>query len=113
MHSLDTRSEGNIHISDRALAKIASHAVQKSKEVLELADGKIRRTDKKKFYKAIGLKIEEAGAIIQIAPIVTFETPLQQLAKFIQFNVKQEVEKWTGIRVLEVNIGIAGIVQRT
>lgn len=100
---------GCIRISQQAIAKIASSAVQTTNEVTALVEGRIKRTDKKKFFKAIGIGINEFKLIIEIHPIVRLETPLHQLSRILQSKVKQEVELMTGLIVSAVNIEIVGI----
>ncbi|MNC35866.1 hypothetical protein D3C75_843630 [compost metagenome] len=107
---MDKRNvNGSVHISNQAIAKIASSAIQATNEVTALVQGRTKRTDKKKFYKAIGIEIKELELIIDINPIVRLETPLHQLSRTLQFKVKQEVEKMTGLIVSAVNIGVVGI----
>lgn len=100
---------GRITISNQAIAKIASHAVQEMHGVTALVEGINKRTDRKKFYKAIGISIEGMELTIDIYPVLLFGSPIHQLAKSLQYEVKQVVEEMTGLLVSAVNIKIVRI----
>lgn len=100
---------GSVTISNRAIAKIASHAIQEMHGVTALVEGRNKRTDRKKFYKAIGISIEDMELAIDIYPVVQLGIPIHQLAKSLQYKVKQVVEEMTGLLVSAVNIKIVGI----
>lgn len=100
---------GSVNISNQAIAKIASIAIQETQEVTAIVKGRTKHTDKSKFYKAIGISIKELEIAIDVHPIVMFGTPLHKLSRTLQLNVKQVVEKMTGLVVSKVNINIAGM----
>jgi uncharacterized alkaline shock family protein YloU len=100
---------GIVKISNQVIAKIASKAIQETDEVVALVEGRTKRTDKNNFYKAVGIRIQELEIAIDINPIIMLGTPLHQLSRFLQLNVKQVVEKMTGLLVSEVNINIVGL----
>lgn len=58
--------QGSINISDQTIAKIVSSAIQRIREVAALVDGRTKRTDKHKFYKAVGIRIEETELFIEL-----------------------------------------------
>lgn len=101
--------KGRLHIADRVIAKVASTAIQSTSEVLALLEGRTKRTDRNKFYKAVGIRINGVEVAITIHPIVRFGLPIQQISRALQLAVKQAVESFTGLIVSEVNINIAGI----
>lgn len=102
--------KGSIHISHQAIAKIVSSAIQSIREVTALVNGRTKRTDKNKFYKAVGLRIKETELFIELRMVVLLDTPLHLLSRALQMNVKQEVEKLTGINVSKVNIDIVEVI---
>jgi uncharacterized alkaline shock family protein YloU len=104
-----TSNKGSVHISNQAIAKIASLSIREVREVTALADGWTKRTDRNKFYKAILIDINDMGLAINVNPIVRLGIPLHQLSRTLQLKIKQEVEKMTGLIVTAVNINIAGI----
>ncbi|AWB44750.1 hypothetical protein DCC85_11340 [Paenibacillus sp. CAA11] len=109
MKTMHENVKGSINISHRAIAKIASSVIQTIREVTALVDGRNKRTDKKKFYKAVGIRIEESGLLIDLHTVVLLGTPLHLLMKILQMNVKQEVERLTGLVVTKVNIDIVEV----
>ncbi|MNC06324.1 hypothetical protein D3C76_38110 [compost metagenome] len=48
---------GNVNISDQVIAKIAGASIQNLHEVTALTEGRTKRTDKRKFYKAVNSKV--------------------------------------------------------
>lgn len=103
---------GSIRIFERAIAKIASHAIQEIHEVAALVEGRTKRVDRRKYYKAIRISVEELNLAIDIQAIVQLGTPLYDLSKEIQFKIKQVVEDMTGLVVSAVNIRIVGVYSK-
>ncbi|MNW40639.1 hypothetical protein D3C74_177550 [compost metagenome] len=101
--------QGSIRISNKAIAKIASMSILEVKEVTALVDGKMKRNDKSKCYKAVEVRIKESEITIDFCPIVRLGTPLHQLSRTLQNNIKKAVEEMTGLIVLSVNITIVGL----
>lgn len=101
--------KGSVNISNQVIAKIASTAIQDNHEVTALVEGRTKRIDKNKFYKAVGISINEMEITIDIHPVVRLGKPLHQISRALQLAVKQVVENMTGLIVSEVNINITGI----
>ncbi|QUL53435.1 Asp23/Gls24 family envelope stress response protein [Paenibacillus tritici] len=102
--------KGNIHISHKAIAKIVSSSVQTIREVTALVDGRNKQTDQEMFYKAVGVRIEEAELFIDLHTVILLSTPLHLLSRILQTNVKEEVERMTGLVVAKVNIDIVEVI---
>jgi uncharacterized alkaline shock family protein YloU len=100
---------GKVNISDQVIAKIASTAIQNNHAVAALVEGRTKRTDKHKFYKAVGIRIKGLEVSIDIHSVVRLGTPLHQMSRALQLAVKQAVEHMTGLIVSEVNIEIVGV----
>ncbi|MNM26812.1 hypothetical protein D3C81_372830 [compost metagenome] len=100
---------GSVNISNQVIAKIASTAIQDNHEVTALVEGRTKRTDRNKFYKAVGISINEMKIKIDIHPVVRLGKPLHQISRALQLAVKQVVENMTGLIVSAVNINIIGV----
>ncbi len=101
--------QSNVHISKQVIAKIAAKGIQEAQEIIALMDGRIKRTDKNKFYKAVRINIREVEIAIEVYPVVQFGVPLHLICRTLQLKLKQMVEKMTGLIVSEININVVGV----
>ena len=58
------------------------------------------------FGQGVGVEVGEAEAAIDLDIVVEYGVGIAELGRSIQRNVKQAVERMTGLRVVEVNIAV-------
>lgn len=109
-------SEGNdtVKISDEAVATYAGIAVADIQGVYSMAGGFADGissvfTKKKDYAKGIKVDVGEKDAKIDVNIIVNYGARIPDVAFEIQNSVKKIVEDMTGLKVLEVNVNVAGV----
>ena len=58
------------------------------------------------FSQGVGVEVGETEAAIDLDIVVEYGVGIAELGRSIQRNVKQAVERMTGLRVVEVNIAV-------
>jgi uncharacterized alkaline shock family protein YloU len=56
--------------------------------------------------QGVGVEVGETEAAIDLDIVVEYGSSIAELGRSIQRNVKQSVERMTGLRVVEVNIAV-------
>ncbi|WP_150271506.1 Asp23/Gls24 family envelope stress response protein [Paenibacillus tepidiphilus] len=110
MDTVNEECRGTVAISNRTIMKIVGMAIQEMHEIMALMEGKTRRTNRKDFYKAIGLTVSGAQVTISISPVIRLGVPLQQISRRLQDSIKSHVEKMTGLAVSQVHVTVCGII---
>ena len=58
------------------------------------------------FSQGVGVEVGETEAAIDLDIVVEYGVAIADLGRSIQRNVKQAVERMTGLHVVEVNIAV-------
>ena len=58
------------------------------------------------FSQGVGVEVGETEAAVDLDIVVEYGVSIAELGRSIQRNVKQAVERMTGLRVVEVNIAV-------
>jgi uncharacterized alkaline shock family protein YloU len=58
------------------------------------------------FAQGVGVEVGETEAAIDLDIVVEYGVGIAELGRSIQRNVKQAVERMTGLRVVEVNVAV-------
>ena len=58
------------------------------------------------FAQGVGVEVGETEAAIDLDIVVEYGASIAELGRSIQRNVKQAVERMTGLRVVEVNVSV-------
>ncbi len=61
------------------------------------------------YAQGVGVEVGETEAAIDLDIVVEYGIGIAELGRGIQRNVKQAVERMTGLRVVEVNIAVADV----
>ena len=111
-----TTNDGNISVADGVVQKIAGKACREVAGVHAMgtsgsrAFGMIREripgSAGPSFGQGVGVEVGEAEAAIDLDIVVEYGVGIVELGRSIQRNVKQAVERMTGLRVVEVNIAV-------
>jgi uncharacterized alkaline shock family protein YloU len=109
-------SEGQISVAESVVQKIAGKACREMGGVHAMgtsstrAFGSIREripgSSGPNFSQGVGVEVGETEAAIDLDIVVEYGVSIAELGRSIQRNVKQAVERMTGLRVVEVNISV-------
>lgn len=74
-----------------------------------IAGGIAEMLGRKNLSKGVKVEVGEHEAAVDLFIIVDYGTPIPEVARNIQNNVKQAIEGMTGLDVVEVNIHVLGV----
>jgi uncharacterized alkaline shock family protein YloU len=108
--------DGHISVAEGVVQKIAGKACREVSGVHAMgtsgsrAFGAIREripgSSGPSFGQGVGVEVGESEAAIDLDIVVEYGVGIAELGRSIQRNVKQAVERMTGLRVVEVNIAV-------
>jgi uncharacterized alkaline shock family protein YloU len=108
--------DGQISVADSVVQKIAGTACREVAGVHAMgstgarAFGAIRDripgSSGPNFAQGVGVEVGEQEAAIDLDIVVDYGVSIAELGRSIQRNVKQAVERMTGLRVVEVNVAV-------
>ncbi len=108
--------DGQISVAEGVVQKIAGKACREIAGVHAMgtsgsrAFGSIREripgSSGPNFSQGVGVEVGETEAAIDLDIVVEYGVAIAELGRSIQRNVKQAVEKMTGLRVVEINIAV-------
>jgi uncharacterized alkaline shock family protein YloU len=111
-----TTDEGKISIAQSVVSKIAGVACREISGVHAMgtstgrAFGAIREripgSSGAKVDQGVGVEVGETQAAIDLDIVVEYGVSIADLGQSIQRNVKQAVERMTGLEVVEVNVNV-------
>lgn len=104
---------GTIRISDDVVSKIAGMAALETPGIAAmsggLSEGWAKRLSGKNVQKGVTVEVGQLEAAIDLRIIVLYETPIHEVCRMLQQNVRVAVEGLTGLHVVEVNIKVEGV----
>jgi len=110
---LDT-SEGQITVAENVVQKIAGKACREIAGVHAMGNsgtrafGAVREripgSTGPNVAQGVGVEVGEKEAAVDLEIVVDYGVAIAELGRSIQRNVKQSVERMTGLNVVEVNI---------
>lgn len=110
-----TKELGSVEISDDVVAAIAGLATLEIKGVASMSggvvDGITEVIGRKNLSKGIRVKSNEKDVTIDANIIVNYGDSISEVSESIQKKIKGDVEKYTGLNVVGVNIHVLGINQ--
>ena len=108
--------EGQITVAESVVQKIAGKACREVAGVHAMgttgtrAFGAVREripgSTGPNVAQGVGVEVGETEAAIDLDIVVEYGVSIAELGRSIQRNVKQSVERMTGLRVVEVNIAV-------
>lgn len=108
--------EGQISVAEGVVQKIAGKACREMGGVHAMGTsgsrmfGTIREripgSTGPNFSQGVGVEVGETEAAVDLDIVVEYGVSIAELGRSIQRNVKQAVERMTGLRVVEVNIAV-------
>jgi uncharacterized alkaline shock family protein YloU len=108
--------EGQISVADGVVQKIAGKACREIPGVHAMGTGgarafgsireRIPGSSGPSVAQGVGVEVGETEAAIDLDIVLEYGVPIADLGRSIQRNVKQAVERMTGLRVVEVNVAV-------
>ena len=106
-------SNGTITFASEVISTIAGLAAMDIKGVAGMsggfADGFVELLGKKNVTKGIKVEVGTEEVAVDIAVVVEYGSPIQEVAENIQQSVIKAIETMTGLKVVEVNVKIEGV----
>jgi uncharacterized alkaline shock family protein YloU len=109
-------SDGQISVAEGVVQKIAGTACREISGVHAMGTGgtrafgaireRIPGSSGSNFAQGVGVEVGETEAAIDLDIVVEYGVGIAELGRSIQRNVKQAVERMTGLRVVEVNVAV-------
>ncbi len=104
---------GMIRISDDVVAKIAGMAALETPGIAAmsggLSEGWAKRLSGKNVQKGVTVEVGQLEAAIDLRIIVLYGTPIHEVSRMLQQNVREAVESMTGLKIVEVNVKVEGV----
>jgi uncharacterized alkaline shock family protein YloU len=108
--------EGQISVAEGVVQKIAGKACREMGGVHAMGTsgsrmfGTVREripgSTGPNFSQGVGVEVGETEAAVDLDIVVEYGVSIAELGRSIQRNVKQAVERMTGLRVVEVNVAV-------
>jgi uncharacterized alkaline shock family protein YloU len=108
--------DGHISVAEGVVQKIAGKACREISGVHAMGTGgtrafgsvreRIPGSSGPNVAQGVGVEVGETEAAIDLDIVVEYGVGIAELGRSIQRNVKQTVERMTGLRVVEVNIAV-------
>jgi uncharacterized alkaline shock family protein YloU len=108
--------EGQISVAEGVVQKIAGKACREVSGVHSMGTGSARAfgalreripgSSGPSVAQGVGVEVGETEAAVDLDIVVEYGVGIAELGRSIQRNVKQSVERMTGLRVVEVNVAV-------
>jgi uncharacterized alkaline shock family protein YloU len=108
--------DGQISVAEGVVQKIAGKACREISGVHSMGTGSARTfgalreripgSSGPNVAQGVGVEVGETEAAIDLDVVVEYGVGIAELGRSIQRNVKQSVERMTGLRVVEVNVAV-------
>jgi uncharacterized alkaline shock family protein YloU len=108
--------EGQISVAEGVVQKIAGKACREISGVHSMGTGSARAfgalreripgSSGPSVAQGVGVEVGETEAAVDLDIVVEYGVGIAELGRSIQRNVKQSVERMTGLRVVEVNVAV-------
>ena len=106
-------SVGSVRIGDEVVSMIAGMAATEIKGIAGMSGGIVEGIAELlgRNYLSKGVKVEvgETEARVDLYIIVKYGERIPEVAISVQENVKNKIEEFTGLSVVEVNVYVQGI----
>ncbi len=108
--------DGQISVAEGVVQKIAGKACREVSGVHSMGTGSARAfgalreripgSSGPNVAQGVGVEVGETEAAIDLDIVVEYGVGIAELGRSVQRNVKQSVERMTGLRVVEVNVTV-------
>jgi uncharacterized alkaline shock family protein YloU len=111
-----TTEEGKISVAQGVVQKIAGMACREVAGVYSMGTGTMRAfaaireripgSSGPNVSQGVGVEVGETQAAVDLDIVVDYGASIAELGRSVQRNVKQSVERMTGLEVVEVNVNV-------
>jgi uncharacterized alkaline shock family protein YloU len=111
-----TTDDGKISVAQGVVQKIAGMACREVAGVHSMGSGTARTfaaireripgSSGPNFSQGVGVEVGETQAAVDLDIVVDYGASISDLGRSVQRNVKQSVERMTGLDVVEVNVNV-------
>lgn len=106
---------GRVEIAPEVIQVIAGLAASQIDGVAYMNGGfvgeLVERLGRKQLSKGVKVHLGEEHVVIDVSIVIQYGAFIPKVAQNVQTQVKNQVEKSTGLDVLEVNVHVVGIDQ--
>jgi uncharacterized alkaline shock family protein YloU len=109
-------NDGKISVNESVVSKIAGMACREVSGVANMGTGgsrtfgairqRIPGSSGPNVAQGVGVEVGETQAAVDLDIVVEYGVSIADLGRSIQRNVKQSVERMTGLEVVEVNVNV-------
>lgn len=114
MEEFNQDLKGSITFEDEVIAKIAGLAALRVSGLAgmsgSIVDGITELIGKQNFSKGVKIDVANGEAVVNLQIIAEYGLDMPSIFSAIQDNVKNDVEKMTGLKVTAVNIHVQDII---
>ena len=97
---------GSIRVADEVVSVIAGLAAMSGGLIGGIAEMLGRRN----FSKGVKVEVGEQEAAVDLSIVVTYGVDIRHVATDVQKNVRRAIESMTGLKVVETNVQVQGVV---
>ena len=111
--------DGQISVAEGVVQKIAGKACREISGVHSMGTGSARTfgalreripgSSGPNVAQGVGVEVGETEAAVDLDVVVEYGVGIAELGRSIQRNVKQAVERMSGLRVVEVNVAVGDL----
>ncbi len=115
-HDRLTTDDGKISVAQGVVQKIAGLACREVSGVYSMGSGTARAfgaireripgSSGPNVAQGVGVEVGETQAAIDLDIVVDYGASIAELGRGVQRNVKQSIERMTGLEVVEVNVNV-------
>ena len=112
---LDENPNGTVSFATEVVATIAGLAATEVEGVASMSSQNsgladmFSRKNTRNFTKGVRIDLDGNKVTVDITIVVEYGSPVPDVARSIQENVKKAIETMTGLRVVEVNVHVQGV----
>jgi len=109
-------NDGKISVNESVVSKIAGMACREVSGVANMGTGgsrtfgairqRIPGSSGPNVAQGVGVEVGETQAAVDLDIVVEYGVSIADIGRSIQRNVKQSVERMTGLEVVEVNVNV-------
>lgn len=111
---MEHKEQGAVRIADDVVSTIAGLAALETEGVAAMSagisEGLAKRISGKQAHKGVNVKVGEEEAAIELKVVIHYGSAIHDVCRAMQANVKEAVESMTGLRVVEVNVKVEGVM---
>ena len=112
---LDENPNGTVSFATEVVATIAGLAATEVEGVASMSSQSsgladmFSRKNSRNFTKGVRIDLDGNKVTVDITIVVEYGSPVPDVARSIQENVKKAIETMTGLRVVEVNVHVQAV----